>query len=430
MKNLKLAYRNIWRNKRRAFITIASVLFAVFFCSVMNSYMDGMWNRMIDNTLRTQSGHIAIHGTGYWDDKTVDNFLTMDSVTIEQLRALPNVENLSPRVETFALVSLGNVSKGVSIMGVSPVQENGKSNLASHIVRGSYLSENDNGVLLGEGLAKYLKADVGDTLAFIGQGHYGASAAGLFPIRGILHLILPEMDNGLVYITLPAAQQFVDLPDGYSGILITLKDDKQLEKSMLTVYDFLVNSEQLIVNNKNGETTDKIEKSNNYSLFTTNYSLYSWHFTLQNLLQSAESDKAIDKIILFILYLIVGFGILGTVVMLTNERQREFRTMVSLGMSRRRLQGVVTLELLIMTFLGLISGLLLTLPVAFWFHAHPIIISGDMAKQFLDMGMEPIIPFSVEPKIFISQIFIVLILTAIAVIYPIHKISKMGLTNR
>jgi ABC-type lipoprotein release transport system permease subunit len=399
---IKLAWKNLWRNRRRTLITVASVFFALFFSIIMNSYMEGMWGQMIANTLKTQSGHIEIHGAGWWDDKTVDNFMTMDSTVIQQLRSLPNVENLSPRLETFVLASFGNVSKGVAVVAVSPAQEDAKSNLASHVVEGKYLAENDTGVLIGEGLAKYLKASVGDTLAFIGQGYQGISAAGLFTVRGIVHFAVTEMNNNVVYSTLPSMQTFIDLPNGYSGILITLKDDRHLDETVNTIH---------------------------YTLNSNNYEVFDWHFTMQRLLQTAESDKAFSCFMLIILYLIVGFGILGTVIMLINERKREFRMLVSLGMQRSKLAAMFCLELLIMSLLGIISGVIVALPLTFYFYTYPIQITGEMAKTFNDMGMEAIIPFSVKPQIFITQIVVVIIITVIAAIYPVRKIKNLRLIS-
>ncbi|MDR2815604.1 MAG: hypothetical protein LBB62_02740, partial [Proteiniphilum sp.] len=126
---IKLAWRNIWRNRRRAIITMASIFFAVFFCTVMTCQIEGVWEQVIDNTLRTQTGHIQIHGKGYWDDKVVDNFMTMDAETLSRLAHIDNVANVSPRVETFAMASFGTVSKGIAVTGVSPEAEAGKSNL-------------------------------------------------------------------------------------------------------------------------------------------------------------------------------------------------------------------------------------------------------------------------------------------------------------
>lgn len=398
---------------------MASVFFAVLFCSILSCYMDGMWNRMIENTLRTQAGHIEIHAAGYWDDKNVDNFLTMDSITIKQLRALDNVYNVSPRIETFAFAAAENISKGAGIVAVSPEQENAKSRLENRLVQGAYLTETDSGILIGEGLSKYLKIGVGDTLALIGQGHYGASAAGLFHVRGIVHLALPDMDNSMVYMTLSAAQQFIDMPDGYSGILIVLQneDSRKLKETM--------NAVAKIVETQDAALTVK----NDNEIDAGGYEILSWHFTMQRLLQSSESDKAFGKIVLFILYLIVGFGILGTVIMLTNERKREFRTMVSLGMSRSKLWGAVILELLLMSLMGIAAGIAAAVPVAHFFRAHPIKITGDMATAFLEMGMMPEIPFAVDTQIFISQVITVLFMAAIASIYPVRFIKRLKLHN-
>jgi ABC-type lipoprotein release transport system permease subunit len=401
---LKLSWRNIWRNRRRAIITISSVFFAVFFCSIMVSQQEGMWNKMQDNTLRTQSGHIQIHGAGYWDDKIIDNFLTMDSSMIAKLKTVENIDNVTPRVETFALTSFGNISKGAALIGISPQAEAKKSNINSHITKGSYLTENDNGIIIGEGLANYLKAAVGDTLALIGQGHFGASAAELFVIRGIFHFSIGEMNNSLIYTSLQAVQKFIDMPDGYSGILITLKNDKKLDEGIEHIKE-ITDSER------------------------NNYEILDWHFTMQRFLQQSETDRAFGNVMLLVLYLIVGFGIFGTVIMLTNERKREFRIMISLGMQHTKLVRSVTLELLIMTMLGVFAGIIVAYPLALYFNINPISISGEMAKMFEDYGMEPLMPTSADIMIFVKQMFSILAITALVVIYTIIKIMKLKIVN-
>lgn len=403
MQLCKLVWRNIWRNRRRTVITIASVFFAVFFCSVQMCFTEGVWEKSIDNTLRTQTGHIQIHGKGYWDDKITDNFMLADAETIARLETVENVENVSPRVETFAMASFGLLTKGVAVIGISPRQEAAKSNLPIRLVRGEYLSEADNGVLIGEGLSKYLRIDVGDTLAFIGQGYHGASAAGLFPVRGILKMITSEMDNGMTYITLPSAQGLIDMPNGYSGILIAVKDNDLL-----------------------GKTIQSIEGI----VDTSALNVYSWHFTMERLLQTAATDKAFSNMMLYILYLIVGFGILGTVIMLTNERKREFRMLVSLGMQRPRLAGMVSLELLAMSLLGVAAAIAVSVPIAHVFALHPIELTGTMAESYSSYGMEPTLPTSTDAAIFIRQILMILAITVVSTIYPVRKILKLKLVEK
>ncbi|MDR2805447.1 MAG: ABC transporter permease [Dysgonamonadaceae bacterium] len=400
---IKLSWRSVWRNKRRASITLASVFFAVFFCTLTSSFSGGVWDKMIENTLRTQTGHIQIHGKGYWEDKITDHFMTMDAETLARLETIENIENVSPRVETFAMASFGLSSKGIAIIGVSPRQEAAKSNLPVRLIKGQYLSEKDGGVLIGQGLSRYLKADVGDTLALIGQGYHGASAVGLFPVRGILRLMFSEMDNGMAYIALPAAQQFIDMPDGYSGILISVKNNNQLD-----------------------ETLQAVEKT----VDTQQLDVYPWRFTMERLLQTSQSDKAFTYVILFVLYLIVGFGILGTVIMLTNERKREFAMMISLGMQRTRLAAIVALELGMMTFSGVILAILAGFAITHWYALHPIRLAGEMAEMYATYGMEPVMPTSTAPALFVSPVVIVLLLTALAAIYPVTKIMKLKIMDK
>jgi len=400
---IKIAWRNIWRNRRRALLTMSSVFFAVFFCILMMGFNEGQWDRMIDNTLKTQTGHIQIHDKAYWEDKIMDNFMFMDAATISQLEHIEYIENVSPRIETFALASYGTVNKGIAILGVSPTKEAQKSNLSSRIIKGEYLSENDEGILMGEGMRNYLKVSIGDTVALIGQGYHGASAAQLFPVRGILKMLTPEMDNSLAYITLQAAQKFIDMPDGYTGILISITDNNKLE-----------------------ETIRKVEEH----IDTQTLDVYSWHFTMERLLQTAQSDQAFAFILMFIMYVIVGFGILGTIIMMTNERKREFCVMISLGMSRIKLATVVAVELLMMSLLGVILALVVTLPIAHWFAAYPIKLSGSYAEMFAQYGMEPLLPMSVRSGIFIGQVLIVSIIALLTMIYPIVRILKLKITSK
>ncbi|MCL2290286.1 MAG: ABC transporter permease [Bacteroidetes bacterium] len=417
---MKLIWRNIWRNRRRTIITMASVFFAVFFCIIYSSFETGTWNRMIENTLNTQAGHIQIHGKGFWEDKVIDNFMFMDAATLAQLEQIDNITNVSPRVETFAMASFETTSKGIAVIGVSPEKEAQKSNLPSRIIRGEYLSETDDGILIGEGLSNFLRADVGDTLALIGQGFQGASAAQLFVVRGIMNLITAEMNNSVAYVTLPAAQQFIDMPDGYSGILISIRNNNRLDETMR-----VVSSQLSVFSDESSEN----QQTDNRKLKTENYEILSWHFTMERLLQTSESNRAFLILLMGILYVIVGFGILGTVIMMTNERIREFCVMISLGMSRMRLAIIVSFELFIKSLIGAMLAVIVTLPMAYWFSTHPIQLSGELANTLVQFGMEPIIPFAVDPSIFINQIITILVISFLTVIYPARKILKLNLSK-
>ena len=396
---LTFAWRNIWRNRRRAAITMASVFFAVFACTLLNSTVSGLWEKMRDDMLRTQTGHIQIHQQGYWDDKVIDNFMTVDKAAIAKLEAMENIENVSPRVEITAMASYGTLSKGIAVTGISPQKEKEKSNLPIRVAKGNYLSETDDGILIGEGLADYLTVDVGDTLAFIGQGYHGASAAGLFPIRGLLKLPSIEMSNSVAYMTLPAAQNFIDMPNGYSGILIAIKDDNLLNSTMEAI------SSQLP------------------------FEVLPWTVTMEELLKTSASHKGMVSMIMLVMYLIVGFGIFGTVIMLTTERKREFAMLISLGMSRLRLKTVTLLELFFLTLTGTLLATAVSIPVTLYFAFNPLQLSGDIGQAYVELGMEAVMPMIADPAIFVTQSLTILIFASITFIYPIRKIEKLKITE-
>ena len=399
---LKLAWRNIWRNSRRTFITMASVFAAVLFSILSNSLSRGSWGKLIDNMLRTQVGHVEIHGKGYWESRNMDYFMSMDTAALAALRRVAHVTNVSPRVETFAMASSERMTKGVGIIGLDPVEEERKSSLSERVVAGEYLRKDDDGVLLGEGLSEYLQVEVGDSIALIGQGYHGTNAIGLFPVRGVVRIIIPTLDNSSLYMSVPAAQAFINMPEGYSGVLVSIDEDKhqrRVEEALMAAVD------------------------------TTRLEVLPWQQTMAELVRQTEANDVLRGILMFILYVIVGFGILGTVIMMTNERRHEFGVVVALGMKRGRLASLVCLELVFMTFMGVLAAIAVSVPITGWFELHPFRLSGEVAEVMLGYGMEPVIPMSTEPALYVRQALAVLVITGLTVLYPVSKIMKLKVTK-
>ena len=395
---IKLAWRNIWRNSRRTLITMASVFSAVLFCIICESLALGSWNKLIDNILRTQASHIEVQGKGYDENRNMDYYMSMDTATLRRLRELPHVTNISPRVEAFALGSSDKTAKGVGVLGIDPAEEHRKSSLADRLVEGEYLRQDDDGVLLGQRLSEFLQVEVGDSVALMGQGYHGSSAIGLFPVRGIVSLIFPELDNNLIYMSIPAAQYFINMPDGYSGLLVSVDKQRHIDETRRQI----------------ASLTD-----------TTSIVSLPWEQTMEELLIQSKANDVYRQIIKFILYVIVGFGILGTIIMMTNERKHEFGVLVALGMKRRRLSAVVCVEMAFITLIGAVSAILVSLPVTYYFELFPIRIGGELGRISMGYGMEPVLPMMTTPYIFLNQAAIVLLITCVIIFYPVYKISKL-----
>lgn len=393
---VQLAWRNLWRNKKRTLITISSIFFAVLLALFMRSMQLGSYSNMIDKSVRLFSGHAQIQAHGYWDDKTLENSFEYTAEIRQVAEQAPHTEVFVPRLESFALASSGNLTKGTMMVGIDPAREDEMTGLIDKVTVGEYLTDDDQAILIGKGLAEYLKVSVGDTVVFISQGYHGQSAASKYPVKGILKFPIPDLNEGSVYFPLKEAQWFYSAPNRLTSISFLLDNHKMLPELM-------------------GYLSANTGKT---------YEIKEWREILDVLVQTIAMDNAQGIIMLGILYMIIGFGILGTMIMMTAERRYEFAVLVAIGMQRKHLAFVVAIESLFLTIIGVIAGMIVGLPILMVMHKHPIPITGEAAKAIEQWGWEPIMPFSLDPAIFITQGEVVLILSILAILYPIWIINK------
>ena len=395
---IKLAWRNIWRNKRRSYLTIGSIMFAVILAIFMRSMQLGSYEKMIENSVRFYTGHIQIHQNGYWDDKVIDNSMVVDSNLLESLHEIEGVTDVVPRMESFVLAAYGTKTRGSLIMGIDPEAENGLTGLKDKLVEGEYLDLNDKAVLISEGLAKYLEMQVGDTLVMLGQGYHSSTAAAIYPIKGIVKFPIKMQNDQSVFLPIAQAQWLFDAPD-------------------------LLTSISLMVDKVKNVPGVAIEVKSNVDLETLE--VMEWQELTPELLQAIEIDDLSARFMLYILYLVIGFGMLGTFMMMTAERQYEFGVMISIGMSRIKMQLVIALEMLMMTFLALFIGIAVTLPGLIYLYNNPVKLLGDMAIAAEKAGMEAMITFSLTPEIFINQAWAILLMAILLGFYPLRSIQKL-----
>ncbi len=394
----KLAWRNLWRNKRRTLITSASVFFAVWFALLMRGFQLGSYDLMVYNIVHAYSGYFQLHARGYWDDQVLNNGFTFTPELKQSLSMEKEITVVAPRLESFALASYGLQTKGVMVNGIDPQAENGLTSLKKKLVQGSYLTAADNGALVSQRLAGYLKIGIGDSLVIIGQGFHGASAAGVFPVRGIVKFPSPDLDSRIIYLSLLAAQ----------GLFTA--------EGMTTSVAFAV-----------GEGSDyaKVAAGLKKKLDQDQYEVMTWEEMMPDVVQQIKADSASGMIMLGILYMIVGFGIFGTMLMMLNERVREFGMMIAIGMKKWKLTLIVVTETLFLGLLGIIAGVAGAIPINWYFHVYPIPLTGEMARGTANMGFEPLMPTAWEPSYFIAQSLIVLGIILAVMLLPVSRIRRM-----
>jgi ABC-type lipoprotein release transport system permease subunit len=393
----KLAWRNIWRNKRRTLITTASIFFGVVLSSFMSSMQEGSYSQYISAIVNSYSGYLQIHAKGYWEDKIINNSFVFDQTIESNLKKINSITIFTTRFETYCLASSEEVTKGVMVMGVDPKKEDEITNVSGKLKQGHYLKNGDNGIVLGSGLARFLKLGVNDTLVLIGQGFHGAGAAGKFPVRGIIRHPSPELDRTLVCMEIVNCQKLFSAPDLLTSLVIMVHDNDQVE----------------LVKNK----LEQMERGD--------LEFMDWQQMNQLLLKQIESDRAQGAITKGILYLLIAFGILGTVIMMMAERRKEFGVMLAIGMQKYKLIFIVILETLFMGMIGVIAGIIASIPLLYYFLNNPIPLTGQAEEMMLQMGFEPAMFFSMMPSVFYEQALTIFVFTMVIGIYPAVNIQKL-----
>ena len=396
---LKLSWLNIWRNKRRTLITATSVFFAVLMAVLFRSLTDGIYDNMIDNVVSYSSGYLQVHKKGYWDEQSIDNTFEEDEQFYEVLYSNKNVTHIMPRLQTFALASWGNKTKGVLVLGIDPQKEKDVNNLHEKVTSGDYLkSVSDTGVVIGAGLASQMGLKLNDTLVLLGQGYHASTAAGKFRVQGIIKLGAIELNNNVVYMPLRLAQNMCGAENRLTSV-------------------------SLMLNKTNNP--DRIKQSLLKSIDSEKYELMSWMEMMPELHQFIEVDSTGHYIIIGILYIIISFGLFGTLLMMIFERKHEFGILISIGMKKHLLAFVLLLESVMISIIGCIAGVIGGVLIVNWFTAFPIQLTGEIKEVYEEYGIESIIYFSNDEKIFIVQTLIVLMLSVILAFYPGFKVMRL-----
>ena len=395
---LSLAWRNIWRNRRRTAITLASVLFAVLFASFMEALQKGAWNHMINSIVNFYSGYVQVHQKGYWEDQTLDNAFELEKAMDALAGELPGVETLVPRLESFALAAGERTTSGVLVAGVDPEREDRMTGLKGRLTGGGYFQNGDQAALIAEGVSQRLELAVGDTLVLLSQGFRGANAAGKYPVRGLVQFAAPDLNKTMVFLPLQEAQYLFAADGRATTLALHLEDQQDIPGAVKAVKARL------------GQEA---------------YEVMDWEELMPDLLEAKALDSAGNVIVYFILYLIIAFGLFGTILMMLKERQFEFGILVSIGLHRRELAFIVWLEILFLGLIGAVLGILVSLPLVWYFHLNPIQLGGDYGGLMEQYGFPPEFPAEVSPGIFLTQALVVFLITALLALYPIIKIMRL-----
>ncbi len=400
--DVKMAWRNIWRNPRRTLLTISAIAFASLLLVFMLSFQFGSYETMINSSVKIHAGHLQVQAEGYMEKRSMRLVVNEPDKVANILDGMEQVEAYTFRTNAFSLVSSENRTYGVIVVGVDPGREAGVSTIKNLIRKGNYLSETDtNHALVGILLAKNLKVEPGDELTVLGQGRDGSIAATVLTVKGIYSSGIDEFDRSSIYMPIKQFQEAFSMDRSVHKVVVIGKSLKAIPAIKKAV----------ALNIKESKTR--------YPLV-----VLDWKELMPGLLQGIQMDLVSGLIFYLILILIVAFSILNTFLMAIFERTREFGVLMAIGTTPGRLTRLLLIESLTMTLIGIISGILLGCVITLFFQSHGIEITGasDILSQYGISGR-------IYPKLSLLSAVTgpatVLLITIIAAMYPAMKVRKL-----
>lgn len=393
---LKIAWRNITRNRARSAITVSAVTFGLTALIFIRAFVDGADYQMVENFTDMISGHIQVHQQGFHQKMGLERSLINSEYLQEILEKTSGVEAAARRIKEHVLLSSAESSAGVLLMGIDPEDEKKVTTLHQKIRDGEFLKE-DGDIVLGKDLIDILNVQPGDKIVVMGQASDGSLAAEAFRLRGVLDTGAEEADKGLAIVTLPAAAKLFVMDDKVSEVVIRAESLYGVE-----------------------ELTGRLE-----TIFAgQDMEILSWDEISPAVAQWVEFDRTFLNIILVIVLLVVAGGIMNTILMGVMERTREFGIMLALGTRRRQILGLVTLEAFLLGLIGSLTGLILGVLLTRYFQLTGIDLAG-FSQSFEAFYVGSVI----YPRIFWGQTFVtilvVLLISTVTAVYPAARAAGL-----
>ena len=402
---LRMAWRNLWRHKRRTWLTIGAMIFSNLLLVFLISLQFGSYRMMIDNTLKPYTGHMQIQLDGYNDDPKIRNSFDNIIPLAQKIRKRLKSDTVAARGVAFAMTSSDLRSYGLQIIGVEPQYEAKVSTLPGLIKKGHYFTDLNAGeIIIGSILARNLRVDIGDELTLLGSGRDGSFAAGVVIVTGIFESGVSVIDRSMAQVPLGYFQSLFSMGDAGHNIVINAKDLPLVSDVQQNVSTIIADDKDLVV--------------------------LDWTVLQPGLKQAIQADMASAWFMYAVLIILVAFSVLNTQLMSVLERTREFGIMMAIGVKPVRLGSLVITETFIMSSLGLVIGAALGTTLAYY-----LSIVGFSYPGMEEMAGKFNLPDRMYPSLSLLSILlgpgIVFFFSLLASIYPalrlffLHPVSAM-----
>lgn len=395
---LRLAWRNIWRHRRRTVIVAVAIGGTMAMMMWYDGLISGFNEAIYGNAIRVLGGNIQIHAAGYGAEVNQLPLLPLanDQALVQAAQAQPQVLSAARRINTGGMATTREGAFGVTIVGVEPEQELPVSLVAQKVSAGRYLAADDQDmVYIGQGLATAMGVGVGDRFTLAGRAMHQELRSRTMTVAGIYDIGMPDIEKRTIYITLGEAQSLYGLDGQVTEIAISLKQIGEEPAVMNTLRPSLAGAE-----------------------------IVSWQTSFPELEQALATKGGAMNVFSVIIMVIVGIGILNLLLMAIYERTREIGILGALGLKPYQISILFVLEGVLMGVVGVAAGVVLGL-----------LINGVLRQVGLDFAQysgissymalisDKIYPAWGVDKL-LQRTLTVLIITALAALYPAREAAQ------
>jgi putative ABC transport system permease protein len=397
--NWRLAWRNLWRNRRRTWLTVGAMVFSNVLLVFLISLQLGSYDMMIESTLRAFTGHLQVQHRDYHDNPKMRRSIPQVMQRAQDLRVELKLDAVAARASAFALASSEERSLGIQIVGIEPEFEPLVSSLPGLVKQGRWFSDVDaQEIVLGRVLARNLKLGLGDEITFIGSGRDGSFAAGIARVVGILDSGMSVLDRSLAQVPLGFFEEVFTMQGQGHSIVIELANLDLVPAYQLRLEQLLPANSDLVVLN--------------------------WDDLQPGLRQAIRADMTSAWFVYAILIILVAFSVLNTQLMSVLERTHEFGIMMALGIRPIRLGSLVAQETALMSLLGLAIGVGIGYVLSLY-----LSVAGFTYPGMEEMGEKFNLPSRIYPEVSLLSMLwgptAIFVGAMLAAIYPALRLLRL-----
>ncbi len=404
--HLRMAWRNVWRNRRRSLLTMAAIAFACALLVFMLSFQFGAYEAMINTAVKVHTGYFQVQAPGYQEKREVRRVVENPAAVVRCLDTIPDVTAHTFRANAFSLASSEDRTYGISVTGIDPAREPGVSTIQTLVREGMFLEPGDGpAALVGALLARNLRVGVGDDVTLLGQGRDGSIAATVVTVKGTFSSGQDDFDRSALYIPLDYFQELYAMRGAVHevvGVTPSIWAVPAVERRLAMDLERLSREKK-----------------------TQPLAVLDWKALMPGLAQGIYLDLVSGLIFYLMLIIVVAFSIMNTFLMAIFERTREFGVLMAMGTTTGRLTRLLLTESMMMTLMGMAAGMLLGSAVTLYFEAVGIDFgsAADILRQYGISGrMHPVLT---APSLLIGPLLVCFI-TFWAALWPALRVRRLN----